>query len=90
MTVVCVHPKHEFFYRGIKFEKLGGLKTYASVQKNPALAFYWDAKELEGTATGPLQSFFGFGTPKDSPPHQARPKRLNTRDFGEMFLSSKI
>jgi hypothetical protein len=88
MTVICIHPKHEFFYRGIKFEALGGLKSYASVRENPALAFYWDFTELERTATGQLQQFFGFGSPTENSRFRSSPKRLNTHEFGKMYLSS--
>jgi hypothetical protein len=89
MTVICVHPKHEFFYRGIKFEPLGGLKTYESVQENPALAFCWDFTELERTATGQLQRFFGFGRLKQPFHLPVRSIPVNIRDFGKMYISTQ-
>jgi hypothetical protein len=88
-AVMCIHPKHEFFYRGIKFQPLGGLKSYSSVQENLALAFCWDFTELERTTTAQLQRFFGFEGSRKQPHQPDRHKRLNTKDFGEMFLSAK-
>jgi hypothetical protein len=89
MLVACFHPKHAFFYEGIMLTPLAGLKKYETVQDSPAVAYKWDMRELEKTASSPMQHFFGFGSPKKQPHPHDRPKRLNTKDFGEMFLNSR-
>lgn len=35
---IAINPKHDFFYKTLGFEEIGGLKYYASVNNAPALA----------------------------------------------------
>jgi hypothetical protein len=45
---IAVNPKHQYLYKFINFEKIGGLKYYGSVNKAPAIALHLDLHTLEG------------------------------------------
>lgn len=42
---IAVNPKHQYLYKFIFFEPIGGLKYYGSVNKAPALAFHLSLNE---------------------------------------------
>lgn len=85
IAVACFHPHHEAFYKGIQFQILAGLKAHASVQGNPALAYYLNATQLNTDAHGFMQSFFGFNN-SVYVPSVGKELRFNFVEFIDTFI----
>lgn len=62
---IAVNPAHQYLYRFITFEQMGGLKYYGSVNRAPAVAFRCEltgAKEKVKNKRGLYKIFFGSRT----------------------------
>jgi hypothetical protein len=58
--LVAVHPRHAKFYqRFLKFEALGGQRSYPLVRNNPAVALTLDFERLDRTRPLGYEVFFG-------------------------------
>jgi hypothetical protein len=58
--LVAVHPRHAKFYeRFLKFEALGGERSYPQVLNNPAVALTVDFERLDRTRPVGYEVFFG-------------------------------
>ncbi len=87
--VACFHPNHEIFYRGLKFQPLGGLKTYSHVQENPAVGFMLDLN-FPGTDKDSQNLKKILDVSKDARFSQNLPTKIkfNLHDIGKMLIEA--
>jgi len=87
VLVACFHPRHELFYKAMQFKSLAGLKSYESVEGNPALAYHLDIDKLEKTAEGTMRLAYGLDVSKEYINRRYKQFRFKLADFFEIFIN---
>lgn len=87
-VVACFHPRHEFFYKMMKFKPLGPIHSYASVRGSPAVAYALHIEQAAQEVPPPMKNFFGVNKPRTHVTPYQRSFSLQLDDFGAMFIDS--
>ncbi len=81
--VACFNPKHQILYDFLQLKALGGLKTYAGANGNPAVARHINISEIQRRGQSHVAYKFFFG--RSNPP---KPDKLvlSPADLRELFV----